>query len=48
MSTEAKNVSPEIVAVISAAIQAMMGGKVVAVKIKNSTAWAMAARGGRR
>ena len=41
--TDAK-VTPEIVAAISAAVQAMMGGKVVAVKIKPSKVWAMAAR----
>ena len=42
MST--KEISPEIVAVISAAVQMMGGGKVRAVRIKRSDAWVMSAR----
>ncbi len=48
MKTSAKDVSPEVVAVISAAVQAMTGNKVVAVRIKRSELWAQASRGGRR
>ena len=43
-----KNVSPEIVAVITAAVEAVTGNKVIAVRIKRSDVWAQAARGGRR
>jgi methylmalonyl-CoA carboxyltransferase large subunit len=43
-----KDVSPEIVAVITAAVQQMMGDKVIAVKVKRSDVWAQFARGGRR
>ena len=43
-----KNVSSEIVAVISAAVEAATGNKVIAVRIKRSDVWAQAARGGRR
>lgn len=43
-----KDVSPEIVAVITAAVQQMMGDKVIAVKVKRSDVWARVARGGRR
>lgn len=43
-----KNVSPKIVAVISAAVEAATGNKVIAVRIKRSDVWAQAARGGRR
>jgi methylmalonyl-CoA carboxyltransferase large subunit len=39
-----KEIKPEVVAAISAAVQQMMGGKVVAVRIKRSDVWAMAAR----
>ncbi|MBQ9615388.1 MAG: methylmalonyl-CoA carboxyltransferase [Selenomonadaceae bacterium] len=44
----AKEVSPEVVAAITAAVQQMMGDKVIAVRIKRSDVWAQAARGGRR
>lgn len=43
-----KNVSSEIVAVISAAVEAVTENKVIAVRIKRSDVWAQAARGGRR
>ncbi len=43
-----KEVSPEIVAAITAAVQQMMGDKVIAVKIRRSDIWAQFARGGRR
>ena len=39
-----KNIKPEVIAVITAAVQMMGGGKVRAVRMKPSTAWAMAAR----
>jgi len=39
-----KEIKPEIVAAISAAVQQMMGNKVVAVRIKRSDVWAIAAR----
>ena len=49
MKMQAKGVTPEVVAAISAAVQMMGGGKVVAVRIKRqSNAWNLAARGGRR
>ncbi|MDD6383632.1 methylmalonyl-CoA carboxyltransferase [Mitsuokella jalaludinii] len=49
MKIDAKKVSPEVVAAISAAVQMMTGNRVIAVRIKRtSNAWAMAARGGRR
>lgn len=48
MRTEAQNVSPEVVAAITAAVQMMSGDKVVAVRIKRSDMWVMGARGGRR
>ena len=49
MKIQAKNVTPEVVAAISAAVQMMTGNKVVAVRIKRaSNAWNLAARGGRR
>lgn len=38
------NVKPEVIAAISAAVRMMGGGKVRAVRIKSSKAWAMAAR----
>ncbi len=44
MKIDAKNVSPEVVAVITAAIQSMMGSNVVALKIKPSTVWAQVGR----
>ena len=48
MKINAKDVSPEVVAAISAAVQMMTGNKVVAVRIKRtSNAWNLAARGGR-
>ena len=46
MKTEAKGVTPEVVAVISAAVQSMVGSKVIAVRIKRSDVWALSARGG--
>jgi methylmalonyl-CoA carboxyltransferase large subunit len=44
MKINAKNINPEIVAAISAAVQMMVGKKVVAVRIQRSDAWAMAGR----
>lgn len=45
MTIDAKNVKPEVVAVIAAAVAAMMGGQVKALRISNvSLAWAMAGR----
>ena len=44
MKINAKDVSPEVVAAISAAVQMMVGNKVVAVKIRRSDAWSMAGR----
>ena len=46
MKTEAKGVSPEVVAAISAAVQMMTSNQVIAVRIKRSDIWAMSARGG--
>lgn len=46
MKIDAKGISPEVVAAISAAISMMTANKVVAVRIKRSEAWAMAARRG--
>ncbi len=43
-----KEVKPEIVAVITAAIQQMLGDGFRAVRIKRSDVWAQFARGGRR
>ena len=43
----AKDVSPEVVAAITAAVQQMTGDRVVAVSIKRSDIWAQIARGGR-
>ncbi len=40
----AKDVKPEVAAVIAAAVQMMAGNKVVAVKIKRNDVWAMAGR----
>ena len=37
-----KNISSEIIAIITAAVQSMMNGKVVAVKIKTNANWALA------
>lgn len=37
-------VSKEIVAAITAAVQAVLGRKVMAIRIKRSEAWTMAAR----
>ena len=39
-----QKVKPEIVAIITAAVQSMTGGKVVAVKIKQSQNWSLAAK----
>jgi len=46
--SNAKDISPEIVAAITAAVQQMMGDKVIAVRVKRSDVWAQVARGGRR
>ena len=43
-----KEISPEVVAAISAAVQMMGGGKVRAVRIKRSEAWIMSARANRK
>lgn len=45
MNTNAQ-VAPEVVAAITAAVQQMTGNKVIAVRIKRSDVWALAARGG--
>lgn len=42
-----KEIKPEVVAAISAAVQQMMGDKVIAVRIKRSDVWALAARNNR-
>ncbi|MBR3458868.1 MAG: hypothetical protein IKH16_12070 [Selenomonadaceae bacterium] len=42
-----KEIKPEVVAAISAAVQQMMGDKVIAVRIKRSDVWALAARSNR-
>ena len=34
-----QKINPEIIAIITAAVQSMTGGKVVAVKVKNSPNW---------
>ena len=39
-----KEIKPEVVADISAAVQQMMGNTVIAVRIKRSDVWALAAR----
>ena len=44
MKIDAKDVKPEVVAAITAAVQMMAGSKVVAVSIKPSTAWSRAGR----
>lgn len=44
MKIDAKHVSPEVVAAISAAVNMMMGRKVVAIKIKRSDLWTIAGR----
>ncbi len=44
MKINAKNVKPEVVVAIAAAVQMMAGSKVVAVSIKPSTAWSRAGR----
>ena len=43
-----KEISPEVVAAISAAVQMMGGGKVRDVRIKPSNAWIMSARTNRK
>jgi hypothetical protein len=41
----AEKIKPEIIAAITAAVQAMCGGgKVVAVKIKRNETWALASK----
>jgi len=41
----AEKIKPEIIAAITAAVQAMCGGgKVLAVKIKRNDTWALASR----
>lgn len=44
MQVKANGATPEVVAVISAAVQAMVGSRVVAVRIKRNEAWTMAGR----
>jgi len=44
MKIDAQNISPEVIAAISAAVQMMVGKKVVAVRITRSDAWVMAGR----
>lgn len=44
MKIDAKNVTPEVVAAISAAVNMMVGNQVAAIRIKPSKAWAMAGR----
>ena len=39
-----KNVAPEVVAAITAAVQSLVGNKVVAVRIRPSEAWKMTGR----
>ena len=40
----ADKIKPEIIAAITAAVQSMCGGKVVAVKIKRNDNWALASK----
>lgn len=40
----AEKIKPEIIAAITAAVQAMSGGKVVSVQIKRNDNWALASR----
>ena len=40
----AQKIKPEIIAAITAAVQSMCGGKVVAVKIKRNEVWALASK----
>lgn len=40
----ADKIKPEIIAAITAAVQSMCGGKVVAVTIKRNDNWALASR----
>ena len=40
----AEKIKPEIIAAITAAVQAMFGGKVVAVKIKRNDNWSLASK----
>ena len=39
-----QKIKPEIIAIITAAVQSMTDGKVVAVKVKKSENWTMANR----
>ncbi|WP_295631194.1 methylmalonyl-CoA carboxyltransferase [uncultured Mitsuokella sp.] len=50
MRLDVRGVSPEIVAVIAAAVQMMTKPehKVIALRIKRSDEWSLSARGGRR
>lgn len=50
MRFDVRGVSPEVVAVIAAAVQMMMQPehKVVALRIRRSDEWSLSARGGRR
>ena len=50
MRLDLRGVSPEIVAVIAAAVQMMTKPehKVIALRIKRSDEWSLSARGGRR
>ena len=40
----AEKIKPEIIAAITAAVQSMCGGKVVAVKVKRNDNWALASK----
>ncbi len=50
MRLDVRGVSPEIVAVIAAAVEMMTKPehKVIALRIKRSDEWSLSARGGRR
>ena len=39
-----QKIKPEIIAIITAAVQSMTGGKVVAVKVKRNPNWTMSNR----
>lgn len=44
MKIDAKGISPEVIAVISAAVGMMVGNRVVAVRIKRNDIWAVTGR----